>query len=117
MLRIRWMMRSAPWPTGAPRTRCQATLKAVANKEEDVFDPTIAQVGEHCQPKNLADSPSPSPGPHPRMCLAVGSAPIAGVSRPGCEDLPVADLDHDRVDEHRVDGFSSGLDTTPASPR
>ena len=74
-------------------------FQAVADQEEHVPHAAVAQVGEHAHPELRALAAGAGPQPED-VLVAVQGDPDRGVDRP-VGDLPVADLDHDRVDEHR----------------
>ena len=75
-------------------------LQPVADHEERVRHAAVACRSVSTLIQNFAPSP-PVPAHSPRMSLLpVQGDPDRGVDRP-VGDLPVADLDHDRVDEDR----------------
>ena len=84
-------------------------LQPVADQEEHVFDAAVAQVGEHGHPELRAFSALPGPQPED-VAFAVQADTDGGVDGP-VGDLPVTDLDHDRVDEDR------GVDLAVSSGR
>ena len=100
MLRIRWMMQvctiacghTLPTTSGSPFSPSQTT-------KNDVLHAAVAQVGEHAHPELRALTAGAGPQPED-VALAGQADPDRGVERP-VGDLPVADLDHDRVDEDR----------------
>jgi hypothetical protein len=75
------------------------TLQPVADDEEHVPHAAVTQIGEHAHPelRTLAAGAGPQPED---VALAVEADPDRGVDRP-VGDLPIADLDHDRIDEDR----------------
>ena len=100
VLRIRWMMQvwtvvsghTFPTTSGRP-------FEPVADQEEHVLHAAVADVGQHAHPELRALTAGP--GPQPQDVLLAGQGdPDRGIDRP-VRDLPVADLDHDRVDEDR----------------
>ena len=95
-------------PDGVHRVR--HAFEAVADHEERVRDASVLQVGQHGHPE-LCGLPTAVAGPHPQDVLVpVQVDPDRGVDRP-VADLTVADLDNDRVDEHRrVDPLQRPVD-------
>src|SRR2546427_10540941 len=70
-----------------------------SDQEEDILHATVADVGEHAHPelRTLATGAGPQPED---VLLTLEAHADRGVDRP-VRDLPVADLDHDRVNEDR----------------
>ena len=100
MLRIRWMMQVCTIACGQTfADHLGQAFEPVADHEEHVLDAAVAQVGQHRHPELRALTAGAGPQPED-VPLAVEGDPDRGVERP-VRDLPVADLDHDRVDEHR----------------
>ena len=99
--RIRWMMQV--WTIAAGNTaadRVRQALEAVADDEEHVRHAAVLDVGEHVHPE-LRALPAAGAGPQAQDVAAAGQVdPDRGVERL-VADLPVADLDYDRVDEDR----------------
>src|SRR5829696_2627353 len=103
VLRITWMMQVCTivaghrWVTtsGSPFRPSQT----VTDREEHVLDPAVAQVGQHTHPELRALPAGPGLQAH-NLPLAGQGDPDRSVERP-VRDLPVPDLDHDGVDEHR----------------
>src|SRR5450759_3544694 len=85
-------------PDGVHRAR--QPLQAVAHDEEHIRNAAVLQLGQHRHPE-LRRLTVTVAGQHPQDVLVpVHVDPDRGVHRP-VTDLPVADLDHNRVDEHR----------------
>src|SRR4029450_8208117 len=75
-------------------------LEAVTAEEEDVSHAAVLQVGQHSHPELRRLPATAGAGPQPEhVSVRVQVDPDGGVERP-VADLPVADLDVDRVDEH-----------------
>jgi hypothetical protein len=84
-------------PHGADHLR--QSLQAVADDEEHILDATVTQVREHAHPELRALTTGARPEPQD-VPFAVEGDTDRRVER-AVGDLPVADLDHDRVDEDR----------------
>jgi hypothetical protein len=84
---------------GADRVR--EPLQPVADDEEHVVDAAVLQLAQHLQPELRRLPTTPGAGPQPEDVLVASQVdPDRCVERP-VRDLAVADLDVDRVDEHR----------------
>ena len=76
-------------------------FEAVADRDADVLDAAVLQLGQHLQPELGAFAAVTGPQPEDVAFPAHGD-PDDHIDRL-VADLPVADLDHDRVDEdHRI---------------
>jgi hypothetical protein len=75
------------------------SFESVADHEEHVAHAAVAQIGEHGHPELRALAAGAGPEPQD-VALTVEGDADGRIERP-VGDLPVADLDHDRVDEHR----------------
>ena len=82
--------------------RFRKPFETVADGDQDVLDATVLQLGEYLQPE-----PRPFAaitGPDPQNLPLPGRGDAHHDIERGVADLPVSDLDHDRVDEdHRVE--------------
>src|SRR6185437_5673066 len=74
-------------------------LQPVADQEEHIAHTSVAQVGQHAHPELGALAADTHPQAQHVLAAVHGDAD-GGVYGP-VGDLPVPDLDHDRVDEHR----------------
>jgi len=77
------------------------SLEAVADRDADVWDTAVLQLGQHLQPELGAFAAVAGPQPE-NVAFPAHRDSDHDIDRL-VADLPVADLDHDRVDEdHRI---------------
>ena len=82
--------------------RVRQALQAVADRDAHVCDAAVLQLGQHLQPELRALAAVAGPQAED-VAFPVHGDPDDHIDRL-VPDLPVADLDHDRVDEdHRID--------------
>ena len=91
-------------------------LQAVADQEEHIRHTAVAQLGQHYHPK-LCRLPAAVAEPHAQdVLMALQIDPDRGIDGP-VGDLAVADLDIDRVHNHRgIDRAPTAGWSRPASP-